>query len=352
LPIDASVQLRRLMPPPPGADRGVVGDPGQPDFSTRPSPANPVTAEPDRRWIATPFYQAPSTPRKVIALVGPSGTGKSTSVAKLARHCRVEEKMDVALISLDRFRIGANAFLERVARTMEMPFAVVRDVHQLQTRLDEFDGVDVVLIDTPGLNRMEDSLMAEIKTLLSASAADEIHLVVNATVRETLLVDLTERFATLGTNRMLLTHMEEYGRDMCIANLLSRSRLPVSFYTDGTDLFDHLQECHNSGLASFLPIDAAATARVTPFPRNGTPRNGGIGVAATDRSHAEVQYVANRNSELFHLPTCKSVKRINVNNIAAFESAEQAIDAGFKPCRACCRMNVNGRSKNVAVAAL
>jgi methylphosphotriester-DNA--protein-cysteine methyltransferase len=50
--------------------------------------------------------------------------------------------------------------------------------------------------------------------------------------------------------------------------------------------------------------------------------------------------VANRNSELFHHPTCKSVKRINAENIAAFNSAEQAMDEGFKPCRACCDISM------------
>lgn len=57
------------------------------------------------------------------------------------------------------------------------------------------------------------------------------------------------------------------------------------------------------------------------------------------------RYLANRNSELFHHPTCKSVKRINAENIAAFSSIEQAIDKGFKPCRACC--NVSAVKKTV-----
>ncbi|PIE67127.1 MAG: hypothetical protein CSA23_05615 [Deltaproteobacteria bacterium] len=309
-------------------------------------------ASPNSQWTAEPFYKDRSNRRRVIALVGPSGSGKSATVAKLARYCRIEEGLDVAIVSLDRFRIGANAMLDRVARNMGRPLVVVRDGDALHACLDDMGGVDVVLIDTPGVNHTEHCLMAQVESLIGESAADEIHLVVNATLRERILMDQIDRFTPLGIDRLLFTHMDEYGCDMTIAHILSRTRLPVSFYTHGTDLFDHLQECKGEGLADFLPSNEDSGPRAASPQRIYSKTAESQPIAMNAAGHAEVQYVANRNSELFHLPACKSVKRINVENITAFESAAQAIEAGFRPCRACCRADTTGPAKKVAWAAL
>jgi flagellar biosynthesis protein FlhF len=101
----------------------------------------------DRRTLLSRYAA-----QKVIALVGPCGVGKTTTVAKLAWHCRVVEKKRTGLISLDRFRIGANGMLARVARIMNLPLRIVHDAEQLQSALNDLADVDVVLIDTPGMN--------------------------------------------------------------------------------------------------------------------------------------------------------------------------------------------------------
>ena len=139
---------------------------------------------------AEPFFRG-SAARSVVALVGPPGSGKSTTAAKLAWRCRVAEEKKVALICLDRFRVAANSLLERVADIMNIPLSVVHDTEEMRAALTRMEDVDVVLIDTPGICRSDDSMMDDLCRLLRAANPDETHLVVNVTLRDEVLAATT-----------------------------------------------------------------------------------------------------------------------------------------------------------------
>jgi flagellar biosynthesis protein FlhF len=287
--------------------------------------------------VAGPFY-ANLHKRAVIALVGPSGSGKSTSVAKLARHCQVDLKKRTGLISLDRFRIGANAMLESIARILNLPLTIVHDAGQLHEFLDKLADIDIVLIDTPGMGGAEQTKMAEICELLRIAEPDETHLVLNATIRDDILTAQVKAFSPVEASRLLFTHMDEYGVSPTLSNLLKETRLPCSFLADGVDLFDDLSETSNDRLLRYGSGAAPSGGRVALFPSKRDYRPTGSSPSQEDRG--PIQFVANRNSELFHHPNCKSVKRINAENISAFNTIEQAIEEGFKPCRACCDISM------------
>ena len=295
------------------------------------------------RMIAEPFYRDIEA-QKIIALVGPCGVGKTTAVAKLAWHCLVDEKKRTGLISLDRFRIGANGMLARTANIMNLPLTIVHDAGQLQSALTDLRDVDVVLIDTPGISSKDSSMMDDICALLRFADPDETHLVVSATVRDDVFEATVNAFSPLGVNRLLFTRMDEHIREGVALNLLKKGGLPSSFYSDGVDLFDGLQESAADKLAGFLPNSEPAGGRVTVFSRKREQIK--TGSVSCDDNSDSVHYVANRNSELFHHPTCKSVKRINAENITAFKNLEQAMDEGFKPCRACCDISMIRKSVN------
>jgi flagellar biosynthesis protein FlhF len=287
--------------------------------------------------IAEPFYHDLSRP-KTIAVVGPSGSGKSSMVAKLAWRCQTVEKKRIGLISLDRFRIGANAMLERVAGIMSLPLAIVHDPEQLQSTLNDLVDADVILIDTPGIGSMDASMKGDIGTLIRSANPDETHLVGNATVREDVFAATVNAFSPLGVDHLIFTHMDEVIDSPSMLKLLEAARLPVSFFADGVDLFDGLKETTAGRFDAVSPCIQTPDSRVTTFSakrrqiKSGSAKGGDNGDAC--------QFVANRNSELFHHPDCKSVKRINAENITAFNSIEEAMDDGFKPCRACCDISM------------
>lgn len=355
-----------------GTDDAPIADPAGLNGSVRhPDPET---------LLADPFYEDAKA-RTIIALVGPPGVGKSTTLAKLARYCRMVENRRIGLISLDRFRIDANGMLKKAARIMNLPLKTVHDGEGLQSALEDLADAEVVLIDTPGMGNRDQAMLDDVCRLLRLADPDEIHLVLNATARTDVLAAAVTFFLPAGVNRLLFAHMDAYGRNSTVLNLLKETGLPSSFYADGIDLFDNLQKTSVHFLSDYccagdMPQPSTASraeafssqpendrgqkgvanpcllaqiygrpvagtlpfagARVQAFPGKDDARN--TGPFFNPYQHGSMKYVANRNSELFHHPTCKSVKRINVENIAAFTSIEQAINEGFKPCRACCNI--------------
>ncbi|BBO73704.1 hypothetical protein DSCW_11210 [Desulfosarcina widdelii] len=297
--------------------------------------------------LADPFNDRRNK-KQVIALVGPPGAGKSSTLAKLAWHCRVVERQTVGLISLDRYRMAANSLLERFARIVNLKMFVIQDVDGLQSALNELEDADVILIDTPGVGRSDQSMMETVRLLLKAAAPDETHLVLNATVRESVLAAAAENFTSVDPNRLLFTHLDECDSRSVSSQLLKKIRLPSAFLADGVDLYENLKISTPERLESLTSSKAHDGGRVTVFP--GKKNRLRAQTKSDSNGSASARFLANRNSELFHDPACKSVKRINAENIIAFDSIEQAISDGFKPCRACCNVDMVRKIASGSVA--
>jgi flagellar biosynthesis GTPase FlhF len=291
---------------------------------------------PSDQWQVEPFFSdAPD--RRIVAVVGPPGAGKSTTVAKLAWHCLEVEKKRVALVSLDRYRIAANRMLDTAARIMNVQLTVVHEAEQLNAVFSGLIDVDVVLIDTPGIGRKDEEMLKHVGALLRLAAPHEIHLVAHAALRQEVIATVRETFRPLGATHLLPAHVDACSDAEIVAHLAAQARLPVAFYADGTDLMDALQLNVAQQAARDASQPSSSVAQVTTFPgpmpgQTVLSKDGAV-------SYTGVRYLANRNSELFHQPNCKSVKRINAENIFAFDSIEHAINQGFKPCRACCNAN-------------
>jgi flagellar biosynthesis protein FlhF len=306
------------------------------------------TPEPDSALLRAEPFTNRRDKRQVIALVGPPGAGKSSTLAKLAWHCRVVEQQTVGLISLDRYRMAANSLLERFARIVNLKLFVIQDVDGLQSALNELTDADVILIDTPGVGRGDRSMMETVRLLLKAAAPDEIHLVLNATVREPVLAAAAENFTSIDPNRLLFTHLDECDSRPVSSQLLKMIRLPSAFLADGVDLYENLKIATPERLASLASNKAHDGGRVTVFP--GKENRLRVQTKGDSNGSVSARFLANRNSELFHDPACKSVKRINAENIIAFDSIEQAISDGFKPCRACCSVDMIRKIASGSVA--
>lgn len=295
-------------------------------------------SEPDDAPLLAEPFTAGKDKKQVVALVGPPGAGKSTTLAKLAWHCRRVEQRTVGLISLDRYRMAANSLLNRFAGISGLTLSVIYDVDGLQSALNELKDADVILIDTPGVGRGDRLMMETVCSLLNVADPDETHLVLNATVRDSVLAATVEHFRPADPNRLLFTHLDECDSHSVSMQLLNEFRLPSAFLSDGVDLVDNLKTTTADRLKAFASPGAPAGGRVTMFP--GKKRRPRMKTEENPNGSASARFLANRNSELFHDPACKSVKRINAENIIAFDSIEQAIGEGFKPCRACCNIEM------------
>ncbi|MAT16209.1 MAG: flagellar biosynthesis protein FlhF [Planctomyces sp.] len=171
--------------------------------------------------------------RKVVALVGATGVGKTTTIAKLAANFKLRQGLKMGLVTVDTYRIAAVEQLRTYAEIMDLPVKVVTDVKEMRQALDELQGLDLVLIDTGGRSPKDEPKLQELKALLQEARADEVHLVLNLTASLRSLETMTQEFAAAGTTSLILTKLDETEGLGPMLNLARKVSLPVSYLTTG-----------------------------------------------------------------------------------------------------------------------
>ena len=142
----------------------------------------------------------PGTKRR-IALVGPTGVGKTTTLAKLAASLRLERGCTVGLLAADTYRIGAVEQLRSYARMLDIPLRVIRTPDDVGPALEALDDCDVVLIDTPGRSQRDKQNISELQELLAAFAPDETHLALSAAAAPRSFGKVLQRLVASGPTR-------------------------------------------------------------------------------------------------------------------------------------------------------
>lgn len=187
-----------------------------------------------RRVTVSPAAPAGQCAR--VALVGPTGVGKTTTVAKLAARYALNERKKVALITMDTYRIGAVEQLKTYARVMGLPIEVAQSPEEMAAAVAKHADKDAILIDTIGRSPRKALHLAETKAFLNAAEPTETHLVLAAPSGLGYLFQAAESFCELEANRLIITKVDEMPRWGAIVSLTQRTGLPVSFITDGQEV--------------------------------------------------------------------------------------------------------------------
>jgi flagellar biosynthesis protein FlhF len=194
--------------------------------------------------------------RRVIALVGPTGVGKTTTVAKLAADFRLRRNYHVGLISCDNYRLAAPEQLRAYAEIMDLPLAVVSTPGQMQQAMADFADCDVVLVDTAGRSPRQPQHMQELHDLIRQAPADEVHLVLGSNSASRYLTDSLDAFAQVEPTALLLTKLDETAAPGNVLALLCRGELPLSYTTHGQHVPDDIQRADIQQLIEpLLPKD-------------------------------------------------------------------------------------------------
>lgn len=200
---------------------------------------------------AQPIRLTRGRPR-VVALVGPTGVGKTTTIAKLAVHYSLKHEKSVALVTTDTYRIGAAEQLAAYAEIMRLPIEVVRTTADAARALERFSGVDLVLVDTPGRSPRQVGHLEGVSAILRALAPQEIHLVLSLATRDRDLRLAADRFRVLGYNRLLLTKLDECAFPAFLLHVASRHPEPLSYVTFGQGVPEDLAWASPRRLAALL----------------------------------------------------------------------------------------------------
>lgn len=201
--------------------------------------------------VAGPIRVTPGR-RRLVALVGQTGVGKTTTIAKLAANFRLREKRKVGLITVDTYRIAAVEQLRTYADIIDLPMQVVSTPREMRQAVDRMADLDLVLLDTAGRSPKDDVKIQELKAFLSEAGADEVHLVLSSVASAATLRRAAEQFSTVGTTALLLTKLDEAAGLGNLLPLLKTCKLPLSYLTDGQVVPDDIAPADRRRLARIV----------------------------------------------------------------------------------------------------
>lgn len=189
---------------------------------------------------------------KVQVLVGPTGVGKTTTIAKLASMYTLYKNKKVGLITIDTYRIGAVEQLKSYAEILGVPFGVVLSVADIPEVLSKMENCDVIFIDTTGRNSKNLVHVAETKKFVEEFNPDKIHLVLSMTTKQKDLKKIIENYRITNYNSIILTKLDEteaYGSALAS---LYYSNVPVSYLTNGQDVPADIEEAQSEKLLKLI----------------------------------------------------------------------------------------------------
>jgi len=218
--------------------------------------------------IAGMFHIAPEPPAPAraadgrpttIALLGPTGVGKTTTLAKLAALHKLRHGKRVGLITSDTYRIAAVEQLRTYANIIGLPLRVALTPEDMAEACAAFESCDVVLIDTAGRSQHDTTRLDELRAFVDAARPHRRHLVLSAAAQEAVMHAAAERFGALAPDRLILTKLDESVRFGPLLSVATRCGLGLSYVTSGQEVPDDLETANAQRLAR-LVLDGRAVS--------------------------------------------------------------------------------------------
>jgi flagellar biosynthesis GTPase FlhF len=189
---------------------------------------------------------------RTIAFVGPTGVGKTTTLAKIAATMTLREGIRVGLVTADTYRIAAVDQLRTYADILGLRLEVASDPSEMRAALDRCSDLDAVLIDTPGRSQNDADRIADLRALIDAARPHETHLVLSGTAAERVLLREAEAFSTLGPDRVVLTKLDEAVTFGMLVSVVRRIGRRISWVTTGQEVPNDVERATSERLANLM----------------------------------------------------------------------------------------------------
>ncbi len=190
--------------------------------------------------------------QQIMALIGPTGVGKTTTIAKLAANYNLFEGKKVGLITIDTYRIAAVEHLKTYGDIINLPVEVVYKPADLNQSFQNLHDCDLILIDTAGRSPHNQAMMDELKKFLSHSKIGLILLAVSATTRYQDMISIAENFSQIAYTHLIFTKLDETNSFGPIISLAWKIRRPISYLTTGQNVPDDIEIAKSDKLLSHL----------------------------------------------------------------------------------------------------
>lgn len=230
-------------------------------------------------WIGD-TVRIPNAPRpvkpRIIVLVGPTGVGKTTTIAKLAALHNLGiggvTPQDVRMITIDNYRIGAKQQIETYGSIMRVPVSSVETAGDLRQTIAMYRDTDLILVDTIGKSPRDAVRLAEMQQILDACGPSaEVYLAVAATTKTQDMLDIFRQFEPFRYRGIVVTKMDETGRVGNVLSALAETDKAVAWVTDGQKVPQDIAPAHPLrfllNLEGFMPNRPKLEERYGPVPR-------------------------------------------------------------------------------------
>ncbi|MCW3488729.1 flagellar biosynthesis protein FlhF [Dethiobacter alkaliphilus] len=193
----------------------------------------------------------PDTSR-VLTFVGPTGVGKTTTLAKLAARFALYHNKQVGMITIDTYRIGAVEQLRTYADITGMPIEVVMTPKDMAQALERLADREIILVDTAGRNAKNSMQVSELAVFMEALPAPETFLVLSATTKTKDLQQIIAKFNKVNFNRLIFTKLDETETYGALLNVANTSNLPITYLTTGQNVPDDIENATADKLAKLI----------------------------------------------------------------------------------------------------
>jgi len=188
----------------------------------------------------------------IFTFIGPTGVGKTTTLAKMAAYLRIKRMLDVAIISVDTYRIGALDQLQTYANILEVPFCVAQSKAELDRAIQQFSHFDVILVDTTGRNFLNREHVHELRSLFEGDHKPSHFLVLSSTAKDEDLRKTILHFREMEIHSLVFTKLDETIHHGCMLNQLLRFDYPLSYMGTGQRVPEDLELATQKRMLSFL----------------------------------------------------------------------------------------------------
>ena len=189
--------------------------------------------------------------RKVM-LLGPTGVGKTTTIAKLAAIKALWEHKKVLLLTADTYRIAAVEQLKTYAKILGVPIEIIFDINTIPNAVEEHDNAEIILLDTAGRSQRDKKNMDLFENIYNAFMPDAVHLVLAANMKYKDMLDVVEHIPNIPVSHLLFTKLDETVSYGSIFNIQQVVGCPVSFLTVGQNVPKDIETATGTRIAEFL----------------------------------------------------------------------------------------------------
>ncbi|WP_409305441.1 flagellar biosynthesis protein FlhF [Peribacillus sp. SCS-155] len=190
--------------------------------------------------------------KKYVSFVGPTGVGKTTTLAKIAADSMLKQHKKVAFITTDTYRIAAIDQLQTYAKILNVPIEVAYNLEDFKKAADRFAHYDLVFIDTAGRNFRDQKYVAELQKIIDFDKDLETYLVLSLTSKQKDMNEIYSQFSGVRIKQLIFTKADETSTYGAIVNLINSYKIGAAFITDGQNVPDDLKQIEPRIIANMI----------------------------------------------------------------------------------------------------